>query len=942
MQVKRVKPWLAVAGAGVVLAGLAAGIWFGGIQQHVAGAQPLGGGVGLPAPASAVGRGDADSAQRDQAMAPLREVLANYRKIIVLLADEAKLGAAEKAAANQAGMALFHANIAKAKELVALLEEGPLAAPRVRLQVLPALLDYVESDPELFDADRLAFREVLRQWQATMARDGTLPAIKLHKRIGEDLDALAEIERNYEKEIREVFGRFESRGITLKRERWDDYVAQLQRLYPREAILRDHGVVLPYPEPAATAAANDKGKGKARNAVGGTESAEFSGRDLPPKTIVLTFDDGPHGTYTPEIAAILKQYDVPGVFFQVGSNLGTVGADGKPHLNARAQVSKQLQAAGHVLANHSLTHAQLSKRSGDALRDEILVTDKLLTSVDERRSVLFRFPYGARNAEGMDILSAAHLRSVMWNVDSLDWADPVPASIAQRVLSTLEKEGRGIILFHDIHERTVKALPGILSKLVADGYQFATWDGKAFVVPKGAPAAAAAAPAAAAAGGYSQSWAIVVGIDEYARWPRLQYAVRDARSVREALIQKFGFAAERIVTLENKEATRTNILAAFHDKLAHGGMQKNDRLFVFFAGHGATRKLTSGRDLGYIIPVDSDPQQFATDAIPMSELQNIAESVTAKHTLFVMDACYSGLGLTRGGGNGNFLRDNAKRVGRQMLTAGGADQLVADGGPNGHSVFTWALLQGLGGKGDLNGDGIITATELAAYVAPAVASASSQTPAFGSLPGSEGGDFVFELPTETEFLSAQSTQLGSEAIAMNTKLDAGKPAAVPASQSAASGAPSTAGPVPKVVAPVVVKDLQGNDQKITPPQAVTLSHRQLAQRANDRGLQLYREKQYEQAEAQFTEALKLRPDFALAANNLGFIYYRQDKFLEAARWFDNAIRMDPSRAVAYLNLGEAHEKAGDAERANKAYATYLELAPKGPTADKLRERLGQR
>ena len=56
-----------------------------------------------------------------------------------------------------------------------------------------------------------------------------------------------------------------------------------------------------------------------------------------------------------------------------------------------------------------------------------------------------------------------------------------------------------------------------------------------------------------------------------------------------------------------------------------------------------------------IIP-DFDPQQFATDAIPMSELQNIAESVSAKHTLFVMDACYSGLGLTRGGGNGNFLR----------------------------------------------------------------------------------------------------------------------------------------------------------------------------------------------------------------------------------------------------------------------------------------------
>ncbi|UUZ49916.1 hypothetical protein LP420_07235 [Massilia sp. B-10] len=47
------------------------------------------------------------------------------------------------------------------------------------------------------------------------------------------------------------------------------------------------------------------------------------------------------------------------------------------------------------------------------------------------------------------------------------------------------------------------------------------------------------------------------------------------------------------------------------------------------------------------MPSDSDPEQFATDAIPMTEIQNIAESLNAKHVLFVMDACYSGLGLTR-------------------------------------------------------------------------------------------------------------------------------------------------------------------------------------------------------------------------------------------------------------------------------------------------------
>jgi tetratricopeptide (TPR) repeat protein len=140
---------------------------------------------------------------------------------------------------------------------------------------------------------------------------------------------------------------------------------------------------------------------------------------------------------------------------------------------------------------------------------------------------------------------------------------------------------------------------------------------------------------------------------------------------------------------------------------------------------------------------------------------------------------------------------------------------------------------------------------------------------------------------------------------------------------------------------VLVKDLQGAEQKITPPAAVPTSARQLAQRANDRGLQLYREKHYDEAEAQFTEALKLRPDFALAANNLGFVFYKQDKFKEAARWFDNAIKIDPSRAIAYLNLGDAHAKAGASEAAKKAYSTYLALAPSGSGAGYVKEQLGK-
>ncbi|MRW90437.1 polysaccharide deacetylase family protein [Duganella sp. FT80W] len=821
----------------------------------------------------------------------LQALLANYRKIIVLLADEKTLSDSERKAANQVGQSLFHENLERLARLQPLLAQTQALPPAQRDAADDALLSYIESAPGLYDADRLAFREVLLALQKLAAADQTLPAIKLHKRVSEDLAALEDIEKQYDKEISDIFARFEARAITPKREKWDDYIAHLRKLYSLEQIMKDYGVIMPYPQPQAAAAPANK---------------EIFGNALPPKTVVLTFDDGPHGTYTEEIAAILKQYNVPGVFFEVGQNVGRYKDE-----------SKRLIDAGHAVGNHSYSHALLSKQSGDKLYGEIANADSALKAADARRSPLFRFPYGAHNAEGLAILSQLGLRSVMWNVDSMDWADPVPSSIANRVLSTLDKEKRGIILFHDIHDRSVKALPMVLDKLIADGYSFAGWDGQDFKVMRGAQPEP---EKIAVSTGYANSYAVVIGINDYQKWPKLQYAVQDAKAIRETLVNRFGFDSERVFTLSNGEATRNNILAVFHDKLADARLKKDDRIFVFFAGHGATRQLSSGRNLGYIIPADSDPQQVSVDAIPMTDLQNIAESLNAKHVLFVMDACYSGLGLTRGGGSNAFLRDNARRIGRQMLTAGGADQMVADGGPGGHSVFTWTLLQALNGKADLNGDGLITATELAAYVAPAVSSVSQQTPAFGSLPGSEGGEFVFQLPAEAEFLNAQSTQLGADAIALNSKLDSGR-------------SQQTDGNT------VVIKNLQGGEQKIAAPQPVDASARQLAQRANDKGLQLYKEKQYAAAEAAFTEALKYRPDFGLAANNLGFVYYKQEKYAEAARWFENTIQIDASRAIAYLNLADARQKLNDSDKAKKAYASFLELAPNHPSAGYAREQL---
>lgn len=857
------------------------------------------------APASAVAADPLPAQLRQRA----EDVLAAHRQMIVLMTGERKLPADERRAVGSVGQMLFHDLLARQESLLQLAADTTRPAT---VSALEGLLERIETEPSWFDADRLAFKEFLSRLAALYGNAQSLPGLKLARRASDDVAVLAEVEAAYDRELKDIFGRFAQRGIELRREKWSDYVAKLGKIYTREQILKDYATIVPYRQPAAVKG----GSGEEADA------REIFGSSLPPKTVVLTFDDGPHARYTDEILEILRRYDAPAIFFHLGRNLGSVDAAGKAVPGAQFPVAKRVLAAGHLLANHSFSHGVMAKLADDAVRIEAASTETLLDAAGRTPSALFRFPYGARNEGALSTVEALKLRSMMWNIDSMDWADPVPKSIAERVLHETTKAGRGVILFHDIQGRTVQALPLVLDQLVADGYRFATWQGGRFVVHsprKPAPEASALAAFAASTDSlYRDSHALVIGIDKYSRWPGLQHAVRDARAVQETLVGRLGFKAQNVTLLLDGEATRGNILNALNQKMTDAKqVRRDDRVFVFYAGHGGTRKLASGRDVGYLIPVDAPLNDFASEAVSMPQLQEVAEAISAKHVLFVIDACYSGLGLTRAGGASgakNFLADNARRLGRQMITAGGADQQVADDGPGGHSVFTWTLLQALAGKADLNGDGVITGTELAAYVAPSVAAIARQTPAFGSLPGSEGGEFIFELPVEREGLSADSGQLDAQASQLAKRIDEARPAA--ASQ-------------------VVLKNLEGGDTKIATPAAAELPPRVAAQRANDRGLALYRERRYEEAEAAFTEALKLQPKFALAANNLGFVYFKRGKPVEAARWFEKAIEMDGSRALAYLNLGDAQLMAGDETKAQAAYKTFVGLSPKHARAAEL-------
>ena len=245
---------------------------------------------------------------------------------------------------------------------------------------------------------------------------------------------------------------------------------------------------------------------------------------------------------------------------------------------------------------------------------------------------------------------------------------------------------------------------------------------------------------------YETSRALVIGINQYENASPLGYAVNDAKEISAILIEELGFEKDNVIYLVDQDATKSNILKSFL-RFSKDDVKVDDRLFVFFAGHGHTKTGVKG-EVGYLVPYDANLDDFST-FIRWDELTRNAELIRAKHILFVMDACYGGLAVHRDlrPGSSRFLMDMYQRFSRQVITAGKANEVVADAGgplPN-HSVFTGHFIEGIRGKA-ANEYGVITASGLMAYVYSKVANDinSEQTPHYGQFDGD--GDFIISTP----------------------------------------------------------------------------------------------------------------------------------------------------------------------------------------------------
>lgn len=177
--------------------------------------------------------------------------------------------------------------------------------------------------------------------------------------------------------------------------------------------------------------------------------------------IALTFDVAWENSNTSELIEILDEFDAQATFFVTGDWCDRYPED-----------VMMFYEAGHEIQNHSDQHPHVEGINVNELISDTKACSQKIKMITGEEPTLYRAPYGEYDDNLITTIEGMGLKPIQWDVDSIDWKEPSPEEITEKVLAGA-KSG-SILLFHNDLENTTEALPDILTQLRDQGYEFVT------------------------------------------------------------------------------------------------------------------------------------------------------------------------------------------------------------------------------------------------------------------------------------------------------------------------------------------------------------------------------------------------------------------------------------------------------------------------------------
>jgi len=163
------------------------------------------------------------------------------------------------------------------------------------------------------------------------------------------------------------------------------------------------------------------------------------------REVALTYDDGPNDNATDSLLEILARHNARATFFMIGN-----------FVRQRPEIVRRVQAAGHLIGNHTQTHPWLHTKPERVIREELGACKAALEDVLGERVRYFRAPHGARRPAVLRVAHEMGMTTVQWNVMAKDWTPIGAAGMLANVdagLARCRRRGEGAnVLLHDGHD----------------------------------------------------------------------------------------------------------------------------------------------------------------------------------------------------------------------------------------------------------------------------------------------------------------------------------------------------------------------------------------------------------------------------------------------------------------------------------------------------------